>query len=213
MPRTKTLSNRQRKLQQKAVQARPYAVVLQPRVTAPVTPEPKGEALRQATLAEVRMREAERTGGAADVSLDRAGHIRANNRDGIAQLFRSGGLTEAQTKAALAFRHCYEASKASLKSCLGKAGEGGGGRRIAGLTRSAAELHRSVILAHLNRMELAVAQVMVDGRELHALREVAGERKTVREVAGSSGHARAATTAALVRALDAIAQTLRITGQ
>jgi hypothetical protein len=62
-------------------------------------------------------------------------------------------------------------------------------------------------------MERSVGEAMTDGRELHALRMIAGEGHTVREVAGSSGFARAATTAALVRALEAIALTLRITGQ
>lgn len=212
MPRSKPLSNRQRELQRKAVQPKP-------RKTAPglavfsAPAEPRGEAARQAVLTEVRAREALRGAGPKDVTFDAAGYIRASNRDGVGLLYRTKTLSEAQTKAALAFRMAYVASKASLRSCLGKAGEGGGGGKLGGLVRSAADLQRAYLMARLNQMERAVGEVMVDGRELHALRMIAGEGQTVREVAGASGHARAATVAALVRSLDAIAKALRITGQ
>jgi len=139
--------------------------------------------------------------------------FRAGGRDGLVALHKSRTLTDAEAKAGLAFRMAYQAATQGLGSCLGRAGEGGGGTKLAGLVRSAAELQRAYLLVRLNQMERAVGEAMTDGRELHALRMIAGEGHTVREVAGSSGFARAATTAALVRALEAIAVALRITGQ
>lgn len=139
--------------------------------------------------------------------------FRADGRDGIALLHKSKTLTDVDAKAALAFRLAYTAAVKGLGSCLGRAGEGGGSRKMAGLARSAAELQRAYLMARLNQMERAVGDILQDGRELHVLRMVAGEGQTIREVAGSSGYARAQTTAALVRALEAIAKTLRITGQ
>lgn len=140
--------------------------------------------------------------------------FRANSRDGLLSLYRSTALAPHLLKAGLAYRLCYEAAGKGLGSGLGNAGEGGGGsRKMTGLARSAAELHRAYLLIRLNQMERAVGDAMVDGRELHALRTIAGEGKTVREVVGSNSRARKATTEALVRALDAIATALRIRGQ
>jgi hypothetical protein len=119
----------------------------------------------------------------------------------------------------------YEACNGSLGSCLGRAGEGRSAPNWGdfpvylndegevAIAKDAISLHLAFLLVRLNRMELAAASVMETGRELHALRMIAGEGQTVRNLAGSSGHAREETQKALVRALDAIAKALRITGQ
>lgn len=160
--------------------------------------------------------------------------IRLQSRDGLLALHKSGALTEDQVKAGLAFRLCYELAETALGSCLGRVGEGRGARdwsqlsiamnaegELALLT-SATDLHRAYVIARLNQIERAVygladldGQVWLtdpDGRELSALRQIAGEGSTVNSIAGTSGHARAATKAALVRALKATAGVLRITG-
>lgn len=139
--------------------------------------------------------------------------FQAGGRDGLLALHRSKTLTDTDLKAGLAFRLAYEGASRGIGSCLGRAGEGGGSSKVAGLARSAAELQRAYLLARLNQMELAVGGELQDGRELHVLRLVAGEGRTMREVAGSSGHSRALATAALVRALECVARVLRITGQ
>jgi hypothetical protein len=208
------ISNRQRRLKGKRTPKAGRKVACPDVVVAKPKAEPRGEAVRAALMAEVREREALRHDGNPRklASFDRGGFIRASNRDGLASLHRSGSLTDGQAKAGLAFRLCYQASLSGLGSCLGKAGEGTGGGRISGLASSAAELHRAYLLARLNQMERAVGAALVDGRELHALRLIGGDGKTVHELAGNSGHARDAYKAALVRALDAIATALRITG-
>lgn len=183
----------------------------------------------------------EQVTGAEMVAVDRRGDrqartgIRVKGRDGIAMLHKSKALTDELAKAAMAFRICYELGEQALGSCLGRVGEGRGARDWSQLSigttaegeltlmQSAADLHRAYVIARLNQLERAVfglpdvnGKVWLanpDGRELSALRHIAGEGKTVREVAGCSGHARAATVEALVRALMAVAGVLRITGQ
>lgn len=208
------LSNRQRKAQRRT--ATKAARSGKPALVVVVRSEPAGMAAREAVLAQVEAVEAGRLGVSPDLGglvETGPGFVRASNRDGLVSLHKSCTLTDDQAKAGFAFRLCYEASAKGLGSSLGNAGEGGGAsRKIVGLARSATELHRAYLLARLNQMERAVAAVLVDGRELHALRLVAGEGKTVYELAGNSGHARDAYKAALVRALDAIARGLRITG-
>lgn len=235
MPRS-TLSKRQRKLVTKRA-ARPARAA---RIDGPVAAPVSGLALaadnrawleaeeqRRASAAKaVAAQEGDDTPGLVAGGFDIVEHrehgiegrpLRATSRDGLVALLKSGTASADQVKAGLAFRLAYEASAKGLGSGLGNAGapQGGGSVRAAGgvLMRSAVELHRAYLMARLNQMERAVAAVLTDGRELHAVRMIAGEGHTVREVAGSSGHARAATTAALLRALDAIAGVLRITGQ
>lgn len=237
------LSNRQRRLQRKTVQAK-VAKAHARNVNALVSAEPTGvvaqERIRVGIEAQqaLKAQTALEADAAANLSVGRVGPLdlrariaaefdvdyardrslpgvpfRAGGRDGLVALHKTKTLTDAEAKAGLAFRLAYQAATQGLGSCLGRAGEGGGSRTMAGLARSAAELQRAYLLARLNQMERAVAAVLVDGREMHALRMIAGEGHTVREVAGSSGFARAATTAALVRALEAIASELRIAGQ
>jgi hypothetical protein len=258
MVRSKPLSNRQRKAASKAVpKAARAARGGSPSVT--VRSEPKGVAAQVAVRDEVVGREMARlaAGGAEDLDMkvesvggedmvhvsgagrhgERRGGagLRLCSRDGLLMLHRSGALTDDQVKAGLAFRLCYELAETALGSCLGRVGEGRGGRdwsqlsvavtaegELALLT-SATDLHRAYVIARLNQIERAVygladpeGRVWLakpDGRELGALRQIAGEGLTVRNVAGGSGHARAATVAALGRALSAIASLLRITGQ
>lgn len=179
-------------------------------------------------------------GGADMIAIDERGERRAGSgmrlqsRDGLAALHKSGALTDIQVKAGLAYRLCYEIGEQALGSCLGRVGEGRGARDWSQLSiaktaegelsliRSAADLQRAYAVARLNQMERAVfgladidGRVWVaqpDGHELGALRQVAGEGSTINSLCGSSGHARAVTKAALLRALDAIAGVLRITG-
>lgn len=139
--------------------------------------------------------------------------LRATSRDGLIALHRAGRLTDVQAKAGLAYRLAYESAAKGLGSAMGNLGMAGGGGKTATLSRSAMDLHRAYLLTRLNQMERAVSADLVDGRELHALRLIAGEGQTVRDVAGTSGHARAATADALGRALTIIAKVLRIAGQ
>lgn len=152
-----------------------------------------------------------------------AGAARRKTGDGIGLLVDSGGLTALQAKAALAFRLSYEGCAPTLGSCLGRAGEGRGARAWGdnpfyvndegnvAIIKGAISLHRAHLMVQLNKMERAVAEILVDGRELHVLRLVAGEGQTLRQVAGGGGRAAVAYRDALVRALDAIVSALRIT--
>lgn len=233
MPRAKPVSNRQRSLQRKASAAAPRA---KPALAVVQTEgEPSGSAARDAIRHQLRQQVLTQRGddlavavalgnmtpaqakAEVEVELVRANDLpgvpfRVSGRDGLVSLHRSRALSDLQLKAGLAFRLSYEASSAGVGSCLGRAGEGGGSRKLAALGRSAAELHRAYLLARLNQMERAVAGAMVDGRELHALRMIAGEGRTVYELAGKSGHSRDAYKGALGRALDAVVEALRITG-
>lgn len=165
----------------------------------------------QAALVEVTASALAR--GESVATFNDAGAKRVKNRDGLANLAETRALDALQAKGGMAFRLCYEASSSGLGSVLGKIGEGRGcGKRAALAARSAAELHRAYMLARLNQMERAVGAAMVDGRELHALRMIAGEGRTVWDVAGPGRRERDAYKAALVRALDAIVKALRITG-
>ncbi|HEX5264947.1 MAG TPA: hypothetical protein VFW13_15560 [Phenylobacterium sp.] len=161
--------------------------------------------------------------------------VRLQGRDGLAMLHKSGALTDQLVRAGLAYRLIHESVETALGSCLGRVGEGRGARDWSRLSiaatpegelrliQSAADLHRAYVVARLNQIERAVfgladpdGKVWLttpDGRELEALRRIAGEGQTLREVAGASGHAREATKAALARALGAVAGVLRITGQ
>jgi hypothetical protein len=140
------------------------------------------------------------------------GAVRVKNRDGLETLLASGAITPAQAKAGVAYRQCFEAAPRGLGSCLGRAGEGAGGGVLGSFGRSAAELRRAYLVARLGQLERAVTDVAVDGRELHALRAVAGEGMSISAYAGRGGQARDQARQALARALDAIATLLRIAG-
>lgn len=156
------------------------------------------------------------------VTYNDAGAKQRQGGDGIAALLRTKALVAVQVKAALVYRQPYETLAKSLGSCLGRAGEGEAGRVWGNMPfytndegelaiiAGAVDLHRAHLLVRLNRMERAVAKAMVDGRELRALRLIAGEGKSVREVAGSGGKASTLYREALQRGLDAIVEDLRI---
>lgn len=245
MPRVKSTSNRQRKLQTKAAPKAVRTDAAQSKALASRMQVASGVVAQQEVRQGIEAQQALRTQVALDqdvaagLVVGRLGPVnlkakveaehgvglmrdrtlpgvpfQAGGRDGIELLFKSKTLTANDVRTALAFRLAYHAASTGVGSCLGRAGEGGGGsRKMAGFARSAVELQRAYLLARLNQMERAVGEALLDGRELHALRMIAGEGHTVREVAGSSGAQRAYVTAALVRALEAIATALRITGQ
>jgi hypothetical protein len=171
----------------------------------------------QSALANVKAR------GERMAPFNDAGACRVKNRDGLANLVESGALSDVAGRAGLAYRLAHEAGCASLRSALGRLGEGGGAAPRGGmLHRSPAELQRAYLMVQLRKMEMAAAglpdpktgRVYViepDGRELMALRMVAGEGLTIEEVSGGGGHAKALYKAALGRALGGIATALRIT--
>lgn len=139
-----------------------------------------------------------------------AGAKRIKTRDGLAMLLESGGIDETQHKAGMAYRYCHEVAGAGLRSALGAAGQVRSGRLHGHLGRDAAELQRAYVIARLAQMERAVAAIARDardGRELIVLRHVAGEGGTIRSITAGS-RARAASVAALRRALDAVAKVL-----
>lgn len=161
--------------------------------------------------------------------------LRVRDLDGLVALHKSKALTDAQFEAGRAYRVCYQQVEKALGSCLGRVGEGRGTRDWSQLAiatdaegelvllTSAADLHRAYVTMRLNQIERAVFGLPdprgvvwlanPDGRELAALRRIAGDGQSLRDVAGASGHAREATKNALSRALDATARLLRITGQ
>lgn len=194
-----------------------------------------GEISREDMAAELSI---ESHAGADMASVDHRGErqmtagLRMRGRDGLAALHKSGALTDDQVTAGLAYRLCYELAEQSLGSCLGRVGEGRGARDWSQLSiavtpqgefelmRSAMDLHRTFVLTKLNQIERAVfgladpdGRVWLanpTGRELSALRQVAGEGCSIREAVGAGGKASVAFRDALVRALDATARLLRI---
>lgn len=140
------------------------------------------------------------------------GARRIKGRDGLAMLREKDSVSDAQFKAGMAYRYCYEVASAGLRSGLATAGEGRGGKGGDG-----ADLHRAYVMARLAQMERAVAAAAQDGRETIVLRLVAGEGRPVRSIA-AGGHARTLDVEALRRALTAASKVLpagglRITGQ
>lgn len=155
---------------------------------------------------------ADRTAIREDYGAGKMGEAaRMRSRDGLASLLASGSLGADLVKAGLAYRYCFETAAAGLKSGLGSV-EGGGRTLALGLMpRSAAALHRAYVIARLAQMERQVGAAMVDGRELHVLRAVAGEGRALSSLA-SGGNAKVANLAALRRALEAVLQVLPARG-
>ena len=230
------LSNRQRRLARKAhrqVEAampkpEPVAVVIQS------DEEPVGDVigaafLREEAAAKAAVQdaeaEAERMGGtitAADkrairsefgvakmTDPDAPAAYRLRSRDGLTTAFDAGTISSAELKAGMAYRMCFEAQAAGLKSALANAGMiGGGGSQPVGFAaRSPAALQQAYLMARLRGMEAGLSP-----RELTILRAVAGEGHTLR-VIGGGGKRRAANRDALVAALGKIERGLRIGGQ
>jgi len=151
--------------------------------------------------------------------------LTVRGRDGLEALHRTGALTDVQAKAGLAYRYCFENLPQGLGSSLGSVDEGRVTRDWTRLdlgfnhegklihTLSSFGLHRAYVSVRLEQIERAVIAASVDGRELAALRAIAGAGESVRDLAGSGGHAKAAYRRALARALQVAAEVLRIAAQ
>ncbi|EDX81456.1 hypothetical protein BBAL3_2613 [Brevundimonas sp. BAL3] len=160
----------------------------------------EAEALRSRLTDTVRL-EALRTGEKVQ-RLPASGPVRLKSRDGLVSLHTSGSLDDDEVRAGLAYRMCWEAASAGLKSSMAN------GERVSGGARGdALDIKRAYLMARLNQMERAVGAIMQDGRELLALRLIAGEGRTLTSLA-SGGNAKVAQLAALRRALAAVASVL-----
>lgn len=159
-------------------------------------------------LRETARLEAARCGGEVKRAPN-GGPLRLKTRDGLLSLLTSGGLSGELCQVGLAFRHCFEFSLSGLQSVLGNPNPGADrGDQHYG-DRDPAALRRALILARLNQMERAVDAVSRDGRELLALRLIAGEGRTLTSLA-SGGNAKVAYLAALVRALEAVREVIPV---
>lgn len=234
----KALSNRQRRALRKATPAQPKA----PAAAAPQM-EPRGVAAREAVRDQLAHRLLTQKGAdlavavaignmtpaqaRAEVGVEvqvealpgqhvRHGlPLRAAGRDGLLSLHQSGSLTDRQFMAGMAYRQCFEAAQGGLGSCLASAGGVGGSRQARDVMagRDPAELRRAYLVARLGQMERLAAGQDASGRTVQVLRLVAGQGETVATLGKGSGHARDGWRAALVDALELIADLLRITGR
>lgn len=126
---------------------------------------------------------------------------RLKSRDGMTTMAEAGSLATAELKAGLAYRLCWEAQAAGLKSALANAGSIGGGAALpVGFgPRDKAALHRAYLMARLGQMERALTSA-----QLIVVRAVAGEGRSIRSL-GGGGKARAANADRLKAGLAAIA--------
>lgn len=139
------------------------------------------------------------------------GPLRLKTRDGLMSLHSSGSLNDGEVEAGLAYRLCVEHAGAGLRSALAQT-EGGGGRSHGGFgPRDKAALMRAYLMARLNQMERAVDATAEDGRELLALRLIAGDGRTLTSIV-AAGNAKLAYLAALRRALAAVASVMPVKG-
>lgn len=137
------------------------------------------------------------------------GPLRLKTRDGLLSLHASGSLDIGEVEAGLAYRLCVEHAGAGLRSALAT-GEGGGGRSHGGFgPRDKAALMRAYLMARLNQMERAVDAAAQDGRELLALRLIAGDGRTLTSIT-AAGNAKLVYLAALRRALAAVASVMPV---
>lgn len=135
-----------------------------------------------------------------------AGAKRIKGRDGLAAL----ALPEQELSFGLSYRQCYDVAVSGLKSSLNP--DAGGGRAfVPGLgPRDQAALRRAYLLARLAQFDRAIAQCGVgDGRELLAVRLVAGEGRTINSFA-IGGQARKVYTSALRDGLAVVGEALRV---
>lgn len=139
---------------------------------------------------------------------------RLKSRDGMTTMAEAGSLSSAELKGGLAYRLCWEAQAAGLKSALANAGSIGGGAALpVGFgPRDKAALHRAYLMARLGQMERALTP-----RQLIVVRAVAGEGQSIRSL-GGGGKARATNAELLKAGLSAISALLnegglRIGGQ
>lgn len=143
--------------------------------------------------------------------LERAegGRFRIRNRDGLDSLRAAGAIDDRQAAAGLRYRARFEAARQALPSALAiRPGGVRSGRRERpdGLAARLAEARCDV-----ERMEAAVVARCADRRAaaeaVTVLREVAGEGRTLRELA-TSGHRRDRLRTRLVGALEAVREVL-----
>ncbi|WP_419254463.1 hypothetical protein ACN2C6_03275 [Caulobacter sp. ErkDOM-YI] len=160
-----------------------------------------------AGLKETVRLEARRTGQRL-APVPKQGPLRLKTRDGLMSLHASGSLSDGEVEAGLAYRLCVEHAGAGLRSALATCE--GGGRSHGGFgPRDKAALMRAYLMARLDQMERAVNAAAQDGRELLALRLIAGDGRTLTSIT-AAGNAKLAYLAALRRALAAVASVLRV---
>ena len=132
--------------------------------------------------------------------------IQALGRDGVAYLFRKGGLTQTDVTTAMTYRFLFE-----------NAGKGAGlGSQLEDKPRAirstshgavAAGLFRAYIGVHLTRIDQAVMASDRSGKRLSYVRAVAGEGRTIRSL-GLGGRAREAAVVVLREGLAVVAYEL-----
>ena len=196
------------------------AVQMRARAAAPASARrvaPVGRLLAQAHaqkaavavgLRETVRLEARRTGEPI-APVPKQGPLRLKTRDGLMSLHASGSLSDGDVEAGLAYRLCVEHAGAGLRSALAMS-QGGGGRSQGGFgPRDKAALMRAYLMARLDQMERAVNAAAQDGRELPALRLIAGDGRTLTSIT-AAGNAKLAYLAALRRALAAVASVLPV---
>lgn len=128
------------------------------------------------------------------------GRLRVTSRDGLQTLFDQGGLERPEYEAGMLYRRCYEALSAGPRSNLARDFASGVRGFSEAHTDGFAEL-RAFRAEKLRQWE-ALART---GRQVWALRLVAGQGRTINSIA-QGGSARAANTKALMAVLGEIAK-------
>lgn len=164
------------------------------------------------TLAQAQVR-GEEAGLAqiVDAEGEAATVVRVSSRDGLATLYESGALTRDQYRAGRAYRLCFEIAAAGLK--IANLNGAGGGQPAAAWGRSAAELRRAYLTVRLIGLDRAVGGDRRGERRLKVLRAVAGEGRTLRELACGSGDKYTRMRDDLIAALDIVVAMLGLANQ
>lgn len=142
----------------------------------------------------------------------KATRTRVISRDGLENLMANKFLNGIQYAAGLKYREMYEMAdpERQLRSCMGF--EVGGRtpldpfcRRVVKAVQDRAEDNEALVRLDEYVMRSLESQwgVIAAGRAIHALREVAGKGKTVRQIASGSAHRKHLLS--LLDALDAVA--------
>lgn len=139
------------------------------------------------------------------------GRGRIKSRDGLHSLFETRALTPAQWNAGRAYRLCFEAASAGLK--IANLQGAGGGCSAGAFGRSAGELRRAYLMSRLAGFDQMLGAGRKGRARLAIVRAVAGEGRTVGELAGGSGDGHARRKETLIEGLDLIVQTLGLANQ
>ena len=158
-----------------------------------------GEARAEALALAERLDETVRLERSRGGEVEQAnGKLRLTSRDGLRTLLDRGGLEGPEYEAGMMYRRCYETLSAGPRSNLardfmtGVRGGGGGADAFAEIRAQRAQ-------------RLAEWEALAStGRQLWALRLVAGQGRTINSLA-TGGSARLANTRALIEVLRAIA--------